>query len=215
MFRGYYAGLLFRGMNFEPKVEWAFRRVEGGRPGEEKPGTWERSGRAEIQNDRYFEVSTHYDPEEAPLSWRGFDFAVRNPDGQMSEWARFSFPFDDAQLERTLERSTTEGRRLFSTGEFRAAIEPLRKAMVYSDRLHGYDAPTTVALRDEWNAALHEASRAEMRFKVGDHIKMTSGKYDGASGEITATHLRHAFPYTVKLDTGEQVQVADREAEKA
>ncbi|ATW24572.1 hypothetical protein DCMF_07040 [Candidatus Formimonas warabiya] len=42
----------------------------------------------------YLEVSTNDDEVEAPLSWREYEFQVKNPEGQKSKWVLFTYPFD-------------------------------------------------------------------------------------------------------------------------
>lgn len=211
-FRGYYAGLIFKGEGFAPGATWAHRRLTGAMPGSEGPSSWQASGRPEILKPWYFEVSTHHDPEEGPLSWRGYEFAVKNPDGMTSNWVPFSSPFDDAKLEETMNRSAETGRRLVDSGDFQAAIEPLRKAMVYSDRLFGYDDSRTTAFQDEWNAALDGAARQRIRFAVGQAVRIVAGPHDGEAGVIRSVHLRSASQYLVALADGREVPLADWQA---
>lgn len=213
VYRGYYAALIFRGDHFEPGVTWGTPRPHNGGPGEETPHGWQSSGRPQIQTDQYFEVSTTADPEESPLSWRGVEFAVRNPSGETSNWVMFSHKYDNRQLQKTLDENAAAGRRLIEQRDYKAAVEPLRKAMVYADRMFGCSDSSTIALRNEWSETLDNASLAAMRFEPGARVIVVRGRYDGLNGQITNRLLRHAFPYVVKFDDGQEAQLSDGDVE--
>lgn len=199
-FRGYYAALIFQGAGFERGITWAYSRPEADQP--PVPQHWGSSGREKIQTHNYFEVSTNNDPEESPLSWRGYKFAVKNPNGEMSDWVEFSYDFDLPALKESQKKSEAAGRELLKSGQAQAAIEPLRRAMTYADRLFGVDDPRTVDVRRAWNKALDEASLAKIKYKVGDSVEFIAGPHDGLKGVVTEITLRHAFPYTVALENG-------------
>jgi hypothetical protein len=134
--RGYNAGIIFQGGDFPPGVTWTMRRcgIEGQRePGQSQP--WRLPN---IHYGDYLEVSTLDDPIEGPLSWRDCEFQVRNPEGQTSEWVRFTYPFDGALLEKIRLEQLQLGRELRANGQPVAAVEPMRKAFVFSDRMLGH-----------------------------------------------------------------------------
>ena len=128
------------------------------------------------------EVSTHDDEIEGPLSWRDCEFQVKNPEGQLSNWITFTYPFDDAKLSEVMNQSAAEGRRRVAKGDNAGAVEPLRKAMVIADRMLGVNAPETSALRTEWNAALDNRTLDKLRFQVGTRVRVIAGEHTGKSG---------------------------------
>jgi hypothetical protein len=159
------------------------------------------------------EVSTSDDEVEGPLSWRDYEFQLKNPEGQVSDWITFSYPFDDAKLLEIMHQSAAEGRCRVTSGDNEGAVEPLRKAMVFADRILGTDAPETSALRTEWNAALDNRTLDKLRFRVGTRVQVLTGEHAGISGTIATLALRHVKPYWIKPEEGDMVAAADDEVE--
>jgi ribosome modulation factor len=127
--RGYYAGIIFHGSEFVPGVRWTSRRckLEGVRePGQPTP--WMLPN---IYYGDYLEVASSDDPIESPLSHSDYEYQVRNPEGQTSEWVRFSYPFDDAMLEKIRVEQLELGRSLLARDKPVEAVEPMRKARFY------------------------------------------------------------------------------------
>jgi Domain of unknown function (DUF4062) len=207
--RGYRAGLIFRGSGFAPGVTWSERRKNGSPASLEDRAVWWRL--PNIYFGDYLEVSTHDDPEEGPVGHLNFEFAVKNPEGQMSEWVAFSYPFDEAKLRETIRLSADRARGLVAAHDHAAAVEPFRKAMVYSDRLLGETDPQTVSLRREWDAALDNAALARLRFRKGDRVRLKDGQNVSKVGTIKELHLRHVHAYRVETEGGETVQVGDED----
>jgi hypothetical protein len=132
--RGYHAGIVFRGKDFVPGVTWTTRRAAAGGREADRAHGWRLPN---IYWGDYLEVSCHDDPIESPLSWRGYEFQVRNREGQTSEWVQFTYPFDDVMLERIRLDQLREGRDLLARGQPVESVEPMRKAYVFSDRILG------------------------------------------------------------------------------
>jgi hypothetical protein len=192
-------------------VTFAYRRV-----GELAPPTgnsdyfWRVPG---IYFGDYLEVSTGEEEVESPLSWRGYEFQVRNPEGQTSGWITFTYPFDDEKLLAIMRHSADEGRRRVRLGDNQGAIEPLRKAMVFADRILGIDAPETCGLRDEWNAALDNSTLDKLRFEVGTRVRIVNGTHEGKSGTINSLGLRQTKPYWIDIGQEGMIAAADDEVE--
>jgi hypothetical protein len=209
--RGYKAGIILRGGNFIPGVTYAYRRVgDLGPPTGNGDYFWHLPN---IYFGDYLEVSASDDEVESPLSWRSYEFQVKNPEGRTSAWVEFSYPFNDEFLLKNLRESAEEGRRHVSLGNYKAAIEPLRKAMVFADRIFGVDAPETVTLRAEYNKALDDSVLSKLRFHVGNVVEIISGEHAGKSGIIDSLGLRQTRPYWVDAGKGEMIAVADDEVE--
>jgi hypothetical protein len=209
--RGYKAGIIFKGESFVPGVTVAYRRIGEGLPAGNTDYHWQMLS---IYFGDYLELASGDNEPEAALSWRGYEFQAKNPTGQTSEWVAFTYPFDDTMLSAILEENKQEGRRLAAAGANQAAIEPLRKAMVFADRMLGIDAPLTVELRSEHNKALDNATLDRCRFRVGKRVKIISGEHMGKSGMIEKIGLRHFYPYYVAISEGQTVQAKDDEVEE-
>jgi len=209
--RGYKAGLIFSGANFMPGVTYTYRRKGDTSP---PPGNKEYFWHIpNIYFGDYLEVSCGEDEIETPLSWRDHEFQIRNPEGQTSEWVLFTHPFDDPRLTEIMLHCADEGRRLVGLGDDQGAIESLRKAFVFADRILGENAAETVKLRQEWNSAIDNAALAKMRFRCGARIKIISGEHSGNCGEITKLGLRMLKPYMVDLGESNLVWAGDDEVE--
>lgn len=209
--RGYKAGLIFQGSEFTPGIVWTSRRRgETGPP----PGNTEYFWRLpSTYFGDYLEVPSSEDEAEGPLNYRDYEFQCRNPEGQTSEWIMFSYPFDDAKLLNLARQSADEGRRLVGLGDNKGAIEPLRKAMVFVDRISGLDALETVTLRREWNAALDNATLDKLRFQIGTRVRVVTGEHSGKSGMIQSFGLRQIKPYWILTGDGSMIAAADGEVE--
>jgi hypothetical protein len=210
--RGYMAGIIFKGQSFVPGVTIAHRRIGEGLPVGNRDYHWQMPS---IYFGDYLELASGDNEPEAALSWRGYEFQAKNPTGQTSEWIAFTYPFDDTKLSAILEEQMKEGRRLAGAGANQAAIEPLRKAMVFADRMLGVDAPLTTEIRREWNTALDNATLDGCRFREGKKIKIISGEHMGKIGVIEKIGLRHFYPYYVAVGEGQTVQAKDDEVEEA
>jgi hypothetical protein len=211
--RGYNAGIIFQGGDFPPGVTWTMRRcgIEGQRePGQSQP--WRLPN---IYYGDYLEVSTLDDPIEGPLSWRDCEFQVRNSEGQTSEWVRFTYPFDGALLEKIRLEQLQLGRELRANGQPVAAVEPMRKAFVFSDRMLGLTHEETLRIKSEWEHTLNEAALAKLRFRPGDHLVVKTGPQAGKTGIVDRLLLRHLHAYVIKPPAGEMFQASDAEVERA
>ena len=209
--RGYKAGIIIRGSDFVPGVTFTYRRVGESAP---PPGNRDYFWRLpNIYFGEYLEVSTHDDEVEGPLSWRDYEFQVKNPEGQLSNWIAFTYPFDDAKLSEVMDQCVAEGRRRVATGDNAGAVEPLRKAMVIADRMLGLNAPETSALRAEWNAALDNRTLDKLRFQVGTRVRVVTGEHIGKSGIIDTLALRHVKPYWIRPAEGDMIAASDEEVE--
>ncbi len=209
--RGYKGGIIFKGSDFIPGVTIAYRRIGGGFPAGNTDYFWQIPS---IYFGDYLELASSDNEPESALSWRGFEFQVKNPTGQTSDWVRFTYPFDDLALIAIRDESWQEGRRLLAAGQNQAAIEPLRKAWVFSDRMLGADAPIVEEIKVDWNAALDNATLDKCRFRPGTLVKIISGNHNGKSGTIEHIGLRHFYPYYIKVSEAETVQAKDDEVEK-
>jgi hypothetical protein len=209
--RGYKAGVIFKGESFVPGVTIAYRKVGEGFPAGNTDYHWLMPS---IYFGDYLELASGDNEPEAALSWRGYEFQAKNPTGQTSEWITFSYPFDDTKLSAILDENMQEGRRLAAAGSNQAAIEPLRKAMVFADRMLGVDAPLTAELRHEWNTALDNATLDRCRFRPGKHVKIVAGEHAGKAGVIEKIGLRNFHPYWVAVNEGEVISAGDDQVEE-
>ncbi|WP_323830488.1 SIR2 family protein [Pseudomonas sichuanensis] len=213
--RGYYAALIFKGDNFVPGVVWTYRRNDEGLHSGNSDYFWSLPS---IYFGDYLEVSTGDGAPEAPLSWRGYEFQVKNPEGQVSEWVKFSYPFNDTMLESLRIEFFRVGVELLESGKASEAVEPLRKSYVYTDRMLGIHDPDTHEKKAIWNRAIDEAALSKLRFRVGDRLTVVSGERDGVSGTVEQLLLRHLHAYLIRPDNGDEpfqasdVQVKLREA---
>ncbi len=209
--RGYKAAIIFKGGNFVPGVVYTNRRR-----GENAPPTGNSDYFWHLPNiffGNYLEVATSDIEPEASLSWRDYEFMVRNPEGRTSEWVPFTYPFDDVLLKKISTDSFRIATELLEAGKPAEAIEPLRMSYVFSDRMFGIHAQETVHKRNIWERALDEAALLKLRFRVGDHIKVIEGSNVGASGIIEKLLLRHLHAYVIKPTHGNEFQASDAQVE--
>lgn len=146
--RGFKAGILFKGGQFTPGITFTHRRRgETGPPPGNTDYFW-------LLPNTYFgdylEVSCSDDDIESPLSWRDYEFQVKNPEGQKSEWVLFTYPFNDDMLQKVRGESSDMGKKLLAERRAAEAIEPLRKAYVFSDRMLGIEHEETLRANSPW-----------------------------------------------------------------
>ncbi len=199
--RGYYAALIFKGDNFVPGVVYTFRRIGEGLPAGNSDYFWRLPS---IYFGDYLEISTSDGAPEAPLSWRGYEFQVKNPEGHVSEWVRFSYPFDDATLENLRLESFRLGVELLESGKASDAVEPLRKSYVFTDRMLGTDHLETQQKKAIWDQAIDEAALLKLRFRIGDRLTVVAGERDGVTGTVEKLMLRHLHAYLIRPENGEE-----------
>lgn len=211
--RGYKAAIVFKGDNFVPGVVVTHRRRgESSLPAGNSDYFWQLPN---IYFGDYLEISAGDNEPEAPLSWRDYEFQLKNPEGQVSEWVLFMYPFDDVVLEKIRSDSFQTGLDLLEAGKAAAAVEPLRKAFVFSDRMFGLAAPETLSKKAMWERALDEAALARLRFRTGDRLRVVSGPHAGLSGTVERLLLRHVHAYLIKpLDDGDTFQASDEQVER-
>ncbi len=211
--RGYSAGLVFKGSRFVPGVTYTHRRRgETGPP----PGNADYFWRLpNIYFGDYLEVATGGDEPEGPLSWRDYEFQVRNPEGKVSEWVTFTYPFDDEALKRLQAECLTQGDELLTAGKPIEAVEPLRKAYVFADRLFGIDADETIRAKKVWHRARDEAALTRLRFRTGDALVVRSGPHMGKAGVVESLALNHLHAYLIKPNDGAPFQASDEQVELA
>lgn len=210
--REYKAGIIFRGNNFVPGITFTYRRRgETGPPTGNADYFWRLPN---VYFGDYLEVSSGDDEPEAFVSWRDCEFQVKNPEGQKSEWVLFSYPFDDKALHATRTEAIATGKALLDAGNAVDAVEPLRKGMVFTDRMLGIEHPETEEARAIWNRALDEASLSKLRFRVGDHLKVHSGPHVGKIGMVERLLLRHVYAYLLSPKEGEPFQASDQQVER-
>lgn len=209
--RGYKAAIIFKGDNFVPGIVFTFRRRGEGLPAGNSDYFWRLPN---IYFGDYLEVSTGDSEPEASLSWRDHEFQVKNPEGRVSEWVTFTYPFDDGLLESIGTEAYQLGISLLEAGKTSEAIEPLRKAYVFSDRMLGVEAQTTLDRKAVWNRAIDESAMSKLRFRVGARLKVVSGEKAGVSGAVEKLLLRHVHAYVIRpADGGELFQASDEQVE--
>ncbi len=210
--RGYYAGLIFTGAEFAPGVTFASRFK--GAPENGAPDLSNHWRQPNIYFGDRLEVSAAVEDEDGPVSWRGMEFAIRSPEGQVSEWVEFSCVFDDEKLLASLDRHDREGRRLLEADRAGDAVEPLRKAWVLSRALFGWGAERYRAQEAIWNRAIDQAALDKLRFREGARLRIVAGPHEGKAGVVEKILPRHFHAYLIGTE-GESVQAADDQVEAA
>jgi hypothetical protein len=161
------------------------------------------------------ELASSDNEPEAQLSWRGYEFQLKNPEGHVSEWVLFTYPFNDALLENIRVESIKKGMALLDTGKAVEAVEPLRKAWVFSDRMLGMQAEATLKIKALWDRAIDEAALSKLRFRAGDMLRVISGPHAGVTGTVEKLKLRHVHAYVITpANGGESIQASDAQVEK-
>jgi hypothetical protein len=206
--RGYRAGIIFRGSDYLPGATYARRRRgETGPPPGNTEDFWHLPS---TYYGDYLEVGTSDNPPESPLDCRDYEFQVRNPEGEKSEWVQFSFPFDDVELESTRLEAAQAGEALIANGQPRASVEPFRKAMVFADRMYGIGDSRAVAAKARWMEARREAHLSELRFRTGDLLHVSEGPHAGKDGVVREILIDHVFAYLIQPSTGDAFQASPR-----
>jgi hypothetical protein len=67
-------------------------------------------------------------------------------------------------LEKIRVEQLSWGRLLLTSGKLIEAVEPMRKAFVFSDRTLGLTHDETLRIKAEWEHTLNEAALAKLRF---------------------------------------------------
>ena len=210
--RGYKAGIIFKGQLFTPGITFTNRRRgEAGPPAGNADYFWHLPN---TYFGDYLEVSCSEDEIESPLSWRDYEFQVKNPEGQTSDWVVFSYPFDDAMLLKVGHDSSELGKKLLAAGKAAEAIEPLRKAYVFSDRMLGVQHEDTLRAKSVWERARNEAALAKLRLRGGDQVAVSSGPHAGKRGVVEELLLNQLHAYVIKSVDGEVFQASDEQVER-
>lgn len=206
LYRGYKTAVVFYGAGFAPGVVWATRSKGsgGGAAHWQQPSTYFGD---------YLEVSVNEDPFESPLSYKNTEFCVRNPNGKSSEWVGFSYPFDMPALEKILADNAVAGKKLLTAKQFKEAVEPLRKAYVFSDRINGGSHELTRELCQLHETALDQKTLVGLRFQPGTKVRVVAGVNKGREGVIELIKTRCASPYQIKDGEAPQFFAADAEVE--
>jgi hypothetical protein len=209
--RGYKAGIIFRGDLFTPGITFTNRRRgETGPPPGNADYFWHLPN---TYFGDYLEVSCSDDEIESPLSWRDYEFQVKNPEGRTSDWVLFTYPFDDEMLQKVRHDSFDQGEKLLAAGKVAEAVEPLRKAYVFADRILGVEHEETLRAKSVWEEARNKAALAKLRFRVGDRVAVSSGPHAGKSGVIEQLLLNHVYAYVIKPLDGEHFQASDEQVD--
>jgi hypothetical protein len=211
--RGYKAGIIFKGGMFTPGVTWTQRRRgETGPPTGNNDYFWRLPN---IYFGDYLEVSCADDAVEGPLSWRDCEFQVKNPEGRTSDWVLFTYPFDDELLMRIRSGSLQKGNELLAAGKAAEAVEPLRRAYVFSDRMLGVEHEETLRAKSIWERARDEAALAKLRFRVSEELTVTAGPHAGKRGVVVKLLLNHLHAYLIKPAVGDEFQASDAQVDRA
>jgi hypothetical protein len=211
--RGYKAGIVFKGSDFVPGITTTYRRRgENGPPAGNTDYFWRLPN---IYFGDYLEISVGDDEIESSLSWRDYEFQVKNPEGEKSDWVLYTYPFDDEMLHKVRSESSALGKKLLTEGRAAEAIEPLRKAYVFSDRILGIQHPETLSAKLVWEEARDKAALAKLRHRVGDEVTVSSGPHSAKSGVIERLLLNHLHVYVIKPPEGEMFQASDEQIERA
>jgi len=212
LFRGYHHALVFRGENFTTVLKYAHRREGEGFPAGNTDYFWQAPN---LLVPNQAEVSAGGDDLEGPLSWRGYEFCVRNSPEEMSDWIKFEYPFDDQKLAEELQKCEQSGATRHSSGDFEAAEKFLRRAWVFSERMYGAAEARTLQLSMLREANLDDLMRSRLRFAVGDRVIVRAGEHQGATGTVRSLLLRHARAYEILTDAGQTIYAADKEVQDA
>ena len=204
--RGYYAGIIFKGKDFVPGITFTYRRKGEGLPAGNADYFWRLPS---IYFGDYLKVSASADELESPLSWRDYEFQVKNPEGNTSDWVLFSYPFDDERLNHFRKDAARMGLSLLEGGEASKAIEPLRKAYVFADRMFGVENFETLSAKAIWERAREESALAKLRFRPLARLKVISGPEAGKEGVLVRLMLNHVHAYCLRTSDGEEFLVAD------
>lgn len=210
--RGYNAGLIFKGAGFAPGVTYTHRRRgETGPPAGNRDYFWRLPN---IYFGDYLEVSTGENEPESPLSWRDYEFQVKNPEGKVSAWVTFTYSFDEEELKRLQGEYLLQGKELLAAGRPIEAVEPLRKAYVFADRLFGVQAEETIRANGVWERGCEEAALARLRFRTHDTLIVRSGPHMGKVGIVARLLLNQVHAYLIQPVEGDGFQASDEQVER-
>ena len=208
--RGYDAGLVFTGGDFAPGVTYAHRfkgAPENGAP--DFSNIWRQPS---IYFGDRLEVSTGTDGDDGPVSWMGMEFAVRSPEGHLSEWIEFSYDFDDDKLMASMRRLREEGERLLEGNEAGAAVEPLRRAWILSRAVFGWGSLEYELHEALWNRAVDQSRLDKLSYREGAQLRIVRGPHKGKTGKVEKLMLRHYHAYVIDT-SGDVVQASEDEVE--
>jgi hypothetical protein len=212
--RGYHAAIIFKGSNFDPGVMWTMRQI-----GETKPSAPHSDWFWRLPNiywGDYLEVSCSEDEIESPLSWRGYEFQVRNPGArEPSAWIPFTYPYDLPLLIRVRDEALDAGLALLDAGNAAQAVEPLRKAMVFTQHLRDVAPSPSVDPGELHEKALDQAALTKLRFREGDALIVREGPHAGKRGIVERLLLRHLHAYLIRPDDGTPFQASDAQVAPA
>ncbi|HVY28192.1 MAG TPA: DUF4062 domain-containing protein [Polyangiaceae bacterium] len=209
--RGYRAGIILRGSDFVPGATVAHRRVGEGLPAGNKDYFWHLPN---IYFGDYLELAASDDEIESPLSWRNYEYQVKNPEGLVSDWVTLSYPFDMDLLKRLQRENLERGEALLEGGKPAEAVEPLRKGYIFADRLFGVDDPETLRAKEIWHRGSDAAALSRLRFRVGDTLAVREGPHAGKEGIVDRLLLNHVHAYLIKPGAGEAFQASDQQVER-
>jgi transcriptional regulator with XRE-family HTH domain len=209
--RGYHAGLILTGGQFVPGVTLA-KRFKGA-PANGAPDQSHLWQQPNIYFGNYLELATSIEPD-GPISWRGMEFCVRSPEGQISDWVDFTYDFDDEKLLVAMRRLRAEGEKLLHGNEAGSAVEPLRRSWIISRALFGWGSEEYVRHEAIWNRAVDQAALDKLRFREGAYLRIIAGPHEGKSGKVERILPRHFHAYLIDVGC-EQVQAADEQVEAA
>jgi hypothetical protein len=122
-------------------------------------------------------------------------------------------PLDDVLLDQVRRNSLEQGKKLLVAGKAAEAIEPLRKAYVFADRMLGVQHSETLSAKAIWEEARDKAALAKLRFREGARLKVSSGPHASQSGIVKRLLLSHLHAYVIQPEEGEAFQAADDQVE--
>ena len=95
------------------------------------------------------------------------------------------------------------------------AVEPLRKAYTFADRMLGITHPDTLRAKEILQRARDKAALAKLRFRQGARLKVVNGPHAGQTGIVEKLLLNHVHAYVIRPGEGEAFQAADNQVEAA
>jgi hypothetical protein len=107
------------------------------------------------------------------------------------------------------------GRALLAGGKPVEAVEPMRKAFIFSDRILGLTNEETLRIKAEWEHTRNEAALSKLRFRPGARLSVISGPEAGKTGIVERLLLNHLQAYLIKPAEGELFQASDVQVELA
>jgi hypothetical protein len=89
------------------------------------------------------------------------------------------YPFDEPKLKQLKAEYLKQGEVPLAAGEPTEAVEPLRKAYVFADRLFGMQDPETLRAKEILDRRRDKAALARLRFRQGDTLLVRDGPHAG------------------------------------